>query len=72
MATFQSTLSAFVKQQNLVASARKAFDSLRAASPKELVTLGVLSAEMLGFFTVGEMVGRRKLVGYRGETGAHQ
>jgi F-type H+-transporting ATPase subunit g len=25
----------------------------------------------LGFFTVGEMIGRFKLVGYRGDTGAH-
>jgi len=31
----------------------------------------VLGAELLGFFTVGEIIGRMKLVGYRGDTGAH-
>lgn len=61
----------FVKQQNFALSAQRAFETLRSASTKEIVTLGVLSAEILGFFTVGEIVGRRKLVGYRGETGAH-
>jgi len=37
----------------------------------QLVGLGVIGAELLGFFTVGEMIGRMKLIGYRGETGAH-
>jgi F-type H+-transporting ATPase subunit g len=32
---------------------------------------GVVVAELLGFFTVGEMIGRFKLVGYHGDTGAH-
>jgi hypothetical protein len=32
---------------------------------------GVVAAEVLGFFTVGEMIGRMKLVGYHGEAGAH-
>jgi F-type H+-transporting ATPase subunit g len=32
---------------------------------------GVIVAELLGFFTVGEMIGKMKLVGYRGDTGAH-
>jgi F-type H+-transporting ATPase subunit g len=32
---------------------------------------GVIAAELLGFFTVGEIIGRFKLIGYRGETGAH-
>ncbi|KAF4634564.1 hypothetical protein G7Y89_g3534 [Cudoniella acicularis] len=36
-----------------------------------LVTGGVVVAELLGFFTVGEMIGRMKLVGYRGDTGSH-
>jgi F-type H+-transporting ATPase subunit g len=31
----------------------------------------VIVAELLGFFTVGEMIGRMKIVGYRGDTGAH-
>jgi len=31
---------------------------------------GVLVAECLGFFTVGEMIGRFKLIGYHGEVAA--
>ena len=37
----------------------------------QLVSGGVVIAEVLGFFTVGEMIGRFKLVGYRGEKGEH-
>ncbi|TVY13178.1 ATP synthase subunit g [Lachnellula arida] len=37
----------------------------------KLAAGGVIAAELLGFFTVGEMIGRFKLVGYRGDTGAH-
>lgn len=29
--------------------------------------VGVVSAEVLGFFTVGEIIGRRHIVGYQGE-----
>lgn len=31
----------------------------------------VVFAEVLGFFTVGEILGRRKLVGYQGQTAHH-
>jgi F-type H+-transporting ATPase subunit g len=37
----------------------------------KLVTGAVVAGEVLGFFTVGEMIGRMKLVGYRGDTGSH-
>lgn len=40
-------------------------------STQQMATVGVIAAELLGFFTIGEMIGRFKLVGYRGETGAH-
>jgi F-type H+-transporting ATPase subunit g len=33
----------------------------------QMVSAGVIVAEVLGFFTVGEIIGRMKLVGYRGE-----
>jgi F-type H+-transporting ATPase subunit g len=36
----------------------------------QVVAGGVVLAECLGFFTVGEMIGRFKVVGYHGETGA--
>lgn len=43
----------------------------RNISTAQLVGGGVLVAEVLGFFTVGEMIGRFKLVGYHGETAHH-
>ncbi|KAI0438027.1 putative sorbitol dehydrogenase [Xylaria telfairii] len=36
----------------------------------QLVAGGVVAAECLGFFTVGEMIGRFKIIGYHGETAA--
>ena len=32
-----------------------------------MVTGGVVLAELLGFFTIGEMIGRVKIVGYHGD-----
>ena len=45
-------------------------------SNQQMIAAGVISAELLGFFTVGEMIGKMKLVGYRGreihlETATH-
>lgn len=44
---------------------------MRNMNQAQMIAGGVVFAEMLGFFTVGEMIGRMKLVGYRGDTGAH-
>ncbi|KAL2023658.1 hypothetical protein VTK56DRAFT_1815 [Thermocarpiscus australiensis] len=44
---------------------------LRNISRTQVVAGGVLLAECLGFFTVGEMIGRFKLIGYHGEAHAH-
>lgn len=41
------------------------FQAMRNIGSSQLVTVGVVTAEILGFFTVGEMVGRMKLIGYR-------
>ena len=41
-------------------------------SSQQMVTVGVIGAEMLGFFTLGEMLGRMKLVGYRGDEEHHE
>ncbi|KAL2140745.1 hypothetical protein VTI28DRAFT_3298 [Corynascus sepedonium] len=43
---------------------------LRNLSRTQVAAGGVLLAECLGFFTVGEMIGRFKLIGYHGETHA--
>jgi len=41
--------------------------SIRNANRKQLVSVSVVFAELLGFFTVGTMIGRMKIVGYHGE-----
>ena len=41
--------------------------SIRNINAQQLATVGVVGAEVLGFFTVGTMIGRMKIVGYRGE-----
>ena len=38
---------------------------------QQWASVGVVTAEVLGFFAVGEMVGRMKLVGYHGGTPQH-
>lgn len=47
------------------------FQTFRTQSPATLAASGVLLAECIGFFTVGEMIGRFKIIGYHGETGVH-
>jgi F-type H+-transporting ATPase subunit g len=42
----------------------------RSISTGQLVAGGVIVAELLGFFTVGEMIGRMKLIGYHGHGSA--
>ena len=32
-----------------------------------MTSAGIIFAEVLGFFTIGEIIGKRKLVGYRGD-----
>jgi len=41
--------------------------SIRNVNRSQMATIGIVFAEVLGFFTVGEMVGRMKLIGYHGE-----
>ncbi|KAI1392862.1 mitochondrial ATP synthase g subunit-domain-containing protein [Hypoxylon trugodes] len=43
----------------------------RNVSRAQLAAGGVIVAECLGFFTVGEMVGRFKLIGYHGGSHSH-
>ncbi|KAI9805900.1 MAG: hypothetical protein M1825_000514 [Sarcosagium campestre] len=46
-----------------------ALNSVRNVSRQQLAAGAVIAAETLGFFTVGEMIGRFKIVGYRGAEG---
>jgi len=40
-------------------------NQVRNVSTAQLIGAGVVAAEIIGFFTVGEIVGRFKLIGYR-------
>lgn len=40
---------------------------VRNMNRQQWASVGVISAEVLGFFTVGEIIGKRKLIGYRGD-----
>lgn len=44
---------------------------IRNVNTQQLASLGIIIAEILGFFTIGEMIGRFKLIGYRGDTEHH-
>ncbi|KAJ0297286.1 hypothetical protein COL5a_009339 [Colletotrichum fioriniae] len=80
---FQTALGAVKNPNALLSSASSAASSAAntaaAAKPATIAsrintatvaTGAVVAAECLGFFTVGEMLGRFKLVGYHGETHA--
>lgn len=49
------------------ASPQSVLSSIRNISREQMATVGVIGAEVLGFFTVGTMIGRMKVVGYHGE-----
>lgn len=76
VSTFQTYFQNLWKQlqtpgaffSNLLQSANP--QQIRNMSRTQLAAGGVLVAELLGFFTVGEMIGRLKLIGYHGETHA--
>ncbi|KAI1956317.1 ATP synthase subunit G atp20 [Ophidiomyces ophidiicola] len=42
-------------------------NQIKSMDRKQLAIVGVTAAEIIGFFSVGEMLGRMKIVGYRGE-----
>ncbi|KAL2062533.1 hypothetical protein VTL71DRAFT_6799 [Oculimacula yallundae] len=56
---------------NAVQKPQNVMESFRNMDRAKVVAGAVVGAEMLGFFTVGEMLGRFKIVGYRGETAHH-
>lgn len=71
--TLQTYYQYLIKQ--LQHPSRLLHSIVQAANPQQLRNItraqaaagGVLFAECLGFFTVGEMIGRFKLIGYRGK-----
>ncbi|KEZ46012.1 hypothetical protein SAPIO_CDS1418 [Scedosporium apiospermum] len=56
--------------QTVKSGAQKPAGYIPGISNAQLAAGGVVLAECLGFFTVGEIIGRFKLVGYHGEPAA--
>lgn len=72
MATFQNTYQSFWSRvQKGSFSPQTILQQVRGLGTAQLAAGGVVLAECLGFFTVGEMLGRFKLVGYHGEVAHH-
>lgn len=40
---------------------------IRSVDRKQMIDVSVIGAELLGFFTVGQMIGRMKMVGYHSD-----
>ncbi|KFY07264.1 hypothetical protein V492_07302 [Pseudogymnoascus sp. VKM F-4246] len=72
LATFQSAFQQVVKNSRNPSAflPNASANSIRNISCAQVASGAVIVAEVLGFFTVGEMIGRMKLIGYRGDTGA--
>lgn len=74
-AYFQPVINIARNPRQLVSTARSVgntspesvLSSARNVNSQQLGALAVVGAEVLGFFTVGTMIGRLKLVGYHGE-----
>lgn len=43
---------------------------IRSVDRKQMIDVSVIGAELLGFFTVGQMIGRMKIVGYHSDKSA--
>ncbi|OAA41195.1 ATP synthase subunit g [Beauveria brongniartii RCEF 3172] len=72
MATFQTTYqNLWTRLQSRSISPQSIIQQVRGLGTPQLVAGGVVLAECLGFFTVGEIIGRFKLVGYHGEVAHH-
>ncbi|CRG89514.1 mitochondrial F1F0-ATP synthase g subunit, putative [Talaromyces islandicus] len=74
IATFQSYFQPLINAvrnpstiKNLKFSPQGLLGRARGLSTKEWALVGVTTAEVIGFFTVGEIIGRRQIVGYQGE-----
>lgn len=49
------------------ATPEAAMSSIRSVSGEQVGGIAIAAAQILGFFTVGTMIGRLKLIGYHGE-----
>jgi F-type H+-transporting ATPase subunit g len=57
--------------QSSAAQPLNMLNQVRSMSSTQWMSVGVVAAEVIGFFTVGEMIGRLRLVGYRAKPEHH-
>lgn len=57
--------------QNAMNNPQGFLTRLRNMDHATLTTVAVVTAETIGFFSIGEIIGRFKIVGYRGGHGEH-
>ncbi|KAI1916427.1 ATP synthase subunit G atp20 [Ophidiomyces ophidiicola] len=73
LATFQAYFQPFLASLRTPSTAISNLNissyitKIKSMDRKQLAIVGVTAAEIIGFFSVGEMLGRMKIVGYRGE-----
>ncbi|PHH60264.1 hypothetical protein CDD81_1892 [Ophiocordyceps australis] len=74
LATFQSyyqNLWNALKSGSLFKVSQNMLQQLRNIGSPQIAVGAVIFAECVGFFTVGEMIGRFKIIGYHGEPNNH-
>ncbi|KAK0383996.1 hypothetical protein NLU13_8085 [Sarocladium strictum] len=69
--TYYQNLWRSVQNGSILSAPQNLLNQARNLSTAQLASGGVVLAECIGFFTVGEMIGRMKIVGYHGETASH-
>lgn len=69
--TYYQNLWRSVQNGSILSAPQNLLNQARNLSTAQMATGGVVLAECIGFFTVGEMIGRMKIVGYHGETASH-
>ncbi|KAI1484428.1 mitochondrial ATP synthase g subunit-domain-containing protein [Biscogniauxia mediterranea] len=65
-----SALTQYASELTSKVSQQPIMQQVQNINRAQLANAGVVAIECLGFFTVGEMIGRGKIVGYRGDAGA--
>ena len=69
---FSPILNTLRHPSALLSSPETILSRLRSIDRAQMAAGGVILAEVLGFFTAGEMIGKWKVVGYRGDPHAHE
>lgn len=60
-----STLASRLSTEASNTTPQNVLAQLRGMSSAQWASIGIVAAEVIGFFSVGEIIGRFKLVGYR-------